>query len=149
ARKKRPKDATAPEPKPGPERVAFDPMAFENLEADEPAEAVPPPPPPGETEKEKKKRLEKEAKARQQAAGPKKRWVYLTVPIVEGRPYKLGTVDVAGNTVFSKREVLARFPLRSGMVYNDALVKAATKRMEDDYGERGYFYVSIDPQVSK
>jgi len=147
--KKEKKDTTAPETKPGPERVAFDPMAFENLEEDEPAEVASPPPPPGETEKEKKKRLEKEAKARQQAAGPKKRWVYLTVPVVEGRPYKLGSVDVTGNTVFSKREVMARFPLRSGMVYNDGLVKAATKRMEDDYGERGYFYVSIDPQVSK
>jgi outer membrane protein assembly factor BamA len=138
----------APEAKTPPQRVAFDPMAFEDLD-EEPAEP-PPPPPPGETEKERKKRLKKEAKAReQQTSGPKKRWVFLTVPIVEGRPYRLGSVEVEGNTVFSDREVMARFPLRPGMVYNDALVKASTKRMEDDYGERGYFYVSIDPQVRK
>ncbi|HZN03254.1 MAG TPA: POTRA domain-containing protein, partial [Candidatus Polarisedimenticolia bacterium] len=140
--------APAPDAKAPPQRVAFDPMVFQDLE-EEPIEA-PPPPPPGETEKEKKKRLKKEAKAReQQTSGPKKRWVYLTVPIVEGRPYRLGSVEIEGNTVFSDRQVMARFPLRGGMIYNDALVKAATKRMEDDYGEVGYFYVSIDPQVRK
>src|SRR6185295_19667761 len=61
----------------------------------------------------------------------------------------LGTLEVEGNNVFSDREVLARFGLRSGMVYNDSIVKLSTKRIEDDYGERGYFYVSIDPQTRK
>jgi len=41
------------------------------------------------------------------------------------------------------------FPLRAGSVYNDTLAKSAIKKMEDDYGERGYFYVSIDPQLQK
>jgi outer membrane protein assembly factor BamA len=35
------------------------------------------------------------------------------------------------------------------MVYNDSIVKLATKRIEDDYGERGYFYVSLDPRLAK
>ncbi len=41
-----------------------------------------------------------------------KRWVYLTVPIVEGPQYTLGTITVTGNTVFSEREIL-RGRLRS------------------------------------
>jgi outer membrane protein insertion porin family len=139
-----PQQPGAPQP---PRLTSFDPMMELNLE-DEPAEE-PAPPPPGETEKQKKKRLEKEHKEKAAHEAEKKRWVFLTVPIQEGRPYKLGSLDVDGNAVFSKREVLSRFPLRSGMVYNDSLVKAATKRLEDDYGERGFFYVSIDPQVKK
>ena len=132
---------------PPPRLTSFDPMMELNLE-DEAAEE-PAPPPPGETEKEKKKRLEKEHKEHAAQEKEKKRWVFLTVPVQEGRPYKVGTLDVDGNNVFTKRQVLSRFPLRSGMVYNDSLVKAATKRLEDDYGELGYFYVSIDPQVKK
>jgi outer membrane protein assembly factor BamA len=34
-------------------------------------------------------------------------------------------------------------------VFNDAALKAAAKRIEEDYGERGYFYVSLDPRTEK
>lgn len=139
----------APDAEPAPRRTTFDPLSSIDWSQEEVEAPPPPPPPPGETEKEKEKRLKKEHEARKSQEKPKKRWVYLTVPIVEGTAYKLGTLDVEGNNVFSDREVLARFPLRSGMVYNDSLVKLATKRIEDDYGERGYFYVSIDPQTAK
>src|SRR2546425_4708839 len=44
---------------------------------------------------------------------------------------------------------MARVPLRPGLVFNDSALKFGTKRLEEDYGERGYFYVSIDPRVEK
>ena len=44
---------------------------------------------------------------------------------------------------------MARVPLRAGMVFNDSALKFGTKRLEEDYGERGYFYVSIDPRIEK
>jgi outer membrane protein insertion porin family len=141
-----PKGAAEP-----PRRETFDPLS-EPLAEDEPeTEAAPAPPPEGETDKQRQKRLEKEQKerAKKEKEQKKKRWVYLTVPLVEGPSYRLGTMEVDGNSVFSDREILARFPLRPGMVYNDTIVKLATKRIEDDYGERGYFYVSIDPQLNK
>jgi len=132
-------------------RSTFDPLSEPILDDDESMSAAPTPPPPpeGETDKQRKKRLEKEQKEKAKQEKPKKRWVYLTVPIDEGPAYRLGNIEVEGNHVFGDREILSRFPLRPGMIYNDTLVKLATKRMEDDYGERGYFYVSIDPQLSK
>ncbi len=147
--KKRKEPHEAPGGETAPRRTTFDPLSSTDWSEEEAEEPAPPPPPPGETDKQKEKRLKKEHEAKQANDKPKKRWVYLTVPIVEGPSYKLGTLEVDGNNVFSDREVLARFPLRPGMVYNDSLVKLATKRIEDDYGERGYFYVSIDPQTAK
>src|SRR3989441_10517334 len=44
---------------------------------------------------------------------------------------------------------MARVPLRPGLVFNDSALKFGTKRLEEDYGERGYFYVSIDPRIEK
>src|SRR5207245_1795925 len=75
--------------------------------------------------------------------------VYLTEPSEEGSQYHVGTISLEGNTVFGDREVLARLPMRKGMVFNDSALKAGAKRIEDDYGERGYFYVSLDPQIDK
>jgi outer membrane protein insertion porin family len=111
--------------------------------------APPSPAPPGETEKQRKKRVEAELKAKKKAEKPGKKQVRVTVPIEEGQQYKVGRMSVEGNSVFSVPEILSRLRLRPGMVFNDALLKFATKRIEDDYGERGYFYVSLDPQIDK
>ena len=108
-----------------------------------------PPPPEGETEKERKKRLKKEAKEEKKKAKEEKKSIYLTIPIDEGIQYRVGEVKVEGNSIFSDPEVMARLPLRTGMVFNDSALKFGTRQIEDDYGERGYFYVSIDPQVSR
>ncbi len=108
-----------------------------------------PPPPPGETEKERKTRLKKQAKEEKKKAKKKKKWIYLTVPVDEGVQYRVGEIGIEGNTIFSDTEVMARLPLRTGMVFNDSALKFGTRRLEDDYGERGYFYVSVDPQVSR
>jgi len=133
-----------------PRRSTFDPLSEPVIDDETDEEAAPAPPPPeGETDRQRKKRLEKEQKERAKDEKARKRWVYLTIPIVEGPAYRLGSLDVEGNNVFGDREILARFPLRPGMIYNDSLVKLATKRIEDDYGERGYFYVSIDPRLEK
>jgi len=131
---------------------AFDPLSIGDLDEEAEGQTAPAataPAPEGETEKQRKKRLKQEQQAREQGAHAKKRWVYLTVPLEEGAQYRLGSIDVDGNNVFSDREIMARFPLRAGSVYNDSLAKSAIKKMEDDYGERGYFYVSIDPQLQK
>lgn len=108
-----------------------------------------PPPPPGETEKERKKRLKKEAKEAKKKAKKEKKSIYLTIPIEEGPQYRVGEVKIEGNTIFSDSEVMARLPLRTGMVFNDSALKYGIRQLEDDYGERGYFYVSVDPQVDK
>lgn len=141
-----PKDATE---ETLPRRVTFDPTALDDLSEDFEEPPPPAPAPEGESEKERAKRIKKEQKERQKSEKREKRWVYMTVPIQEGRQYRLGSLEVEGNNVFSDREILSRFPLRPGMIYNDSLVKLATKRLEDDYGERGYFYVSLDPRLAK
>jgi len=109
----------------------------------------PAPPPAGETEKEMKKRLKAEEKARKEAQKAPKKWVHLTLPVKEGTQYRVGEIIVEGNTVFTTPEIFARLPLRRGAVFNDAALKAAAKRIEEDYGERGYFYVSLDPRTEK
>ncbi len=125
------------------------PMPVDDPAVDDWEPAVPSPAPPGETEKQRKKRVEAELKAKKKAEKPAKKQVLVTVPIEEGQQYKVGRMSVEGNSVFSSPEILSRLRLRPGMVFNDALLKFATKRIEDDYGERGYFYVSLDPQIEK
>lgn len=134
----------------GAAKTAEAPPAGEaDIEEDEPPEVAPAPPPAGETEKQRKRRVKAEEKVRHERDKRPKKWVKLTVPIEEGLQYRVGKMEIAGNSVFSEPEILARVPLRPGMVFNDSALKYGTKRLEEDYGERGYFYVSIDPRVDK
>lgn len=110
---------------------------------------APAPPPPGETEKMRRKRVKAELKARKESEKRPKKWVRLTIPIEEGPQYRVGTIDIQGNTVFTTQEIMARLPLRGGTVFNDSALKYAAKRIEEDYGERGYFYVSLNPHIEK
>ena len=45
-----------------------------------------------------------------------KRWITLTIPIVEGTLYKLGTVTFVGNELFTTDELRSLVPLQEGMV---------------------------------
>lgn len=98
----------------------------------------------GKPPKEKK---EKEAKSKEPRA-PKK-WIFATVPIQEGPQYRVGTVSSEGNKVFTDAEILARVPLQAGEVFNDSVVKNGLGRIQLDYGERGYFYVTANQVVDK
>ncbi|MEE9291954.1 MAG: BamA/TamA family outer membrane protein, partial [Acidobacteriota bacterium] len=105
---------------------------------------------PEETEEEHRERVEKELKRRKKKDKKNsKRWIYLTVPIEEGTRYKVGRIAIEGNTVFSNAEILARLPLRTGMIFNNRALELGTKLIEEEYGARGYFYVSLNPRIEK
>ncbi|MCZ6695824.1 MAG: BamA/TamA family outer membrane protein, partial [Acidobacteria bacterium] len=105
---------------------------------------------PDETEEEHRDRVEKELKKRKKADKKNsKRWVHLTIPIEEGVQYEVGRIAIEGNTVFSNAEILARLPLRTGMIFNNRALKLGTKLIEEEYGARGYFYVSLNPRIEK
>lgn len=136
------------ERKGGPASAAAGASALEDDE--EPWEPTPPaPPPPNETEKQRRKRVKAELKAKKASQMVSKKWVSLTVPLEEGAQYRVGKVTLTGNTVFSDAEIMARLPLRPRSIFNDSALKAGAKRIEEDYGERGYFYVSVDPRTEK
>ena len=120
------------------------------LEDDTPWDPEPPAPAPAnETEKKRRVRVKKELKAKKAAEKTSKKWVLLTVPLEEGAQYRVGKLTMEGNTVFSDAEIMARLPLRPRSIFNDSALKAGAKRIEEDYGERGYFYVSVDPRIDK
>jgi outer membrane protein insertion porin family len=78
-----------------------------------------------------------------------KKWIYVTVPVHEGTQYKIGTLSVEGNKVFTREEILSRIPVVAGGVFNDGAVKQGLGRIQLDYGEKGYFYVTANQVVER
>ena len=63
----------------------------------------------------------KRAAPKRKAAKTKK-WVYLTVPVVEGEQYTLGEITFTGNEKFEDSALRTQIPLKSGEVLKNNLL---------------------------
>lgn len=69
---------------------------------------------------------------------PKKKKMTITIPVVEGQAYYLGTFSVEGMTVFTEAEVKRRVRLDQGAAFSPSMVDAAASAIQEYYTSRGY-----------
>lgn len=73
--------------------------------------------------------------------------IYISIPVHEGEQYKVGTVDVAGDILTTKQELLDLLTLESGEVYKKSLEIQDMQKLEEFYGDQAYAYANIIPSV--
>jgi outer membrane protein insertion porin family len=69
----------------------------------------------------------------------KTRWVELKVPITEGARYKVGSFDVAGNTVVKSEFLKPLFKMVPGEYYGEKRIRKGLEKAREVYGTGGYF----------
>jgi outer membrane protein insertion porin family len=69
---------------------------------------------------------------------PKPSRLIITIPIVEGRRYKLGTVTISGNTLYPTEKLLPLLRTRTGDVFAPSAIEKDQKTLEDFIGKDGY-----------
>ncbi len=67
-----------------------------------------------------------------------KRWLDLTIPVEEGKQYRVGNVQVEGATVFPADFIKLHFKLQPGEVYNESRITKGLESLRELYGSRGY-----------
>ncbi len=95
------------------------------------------------------KARKKEERQRKKAEPKIKRWVYLTVPIVEGQQYTTGKIAVTGNKILSDSEIHTLVPLRAGAILSNGLLKSGVDAIKLAYGNRGYLYATAVRQIQR
>jgi len=76
-----------------------------------------------------------------------KQWFEITLPIREGEIFSLGTIDYEGSVLFEKEELATLTESKEGATFNRGLLRQDISRMVDHYGERGYIYANINPNI--
>ncbi len=86
----------------------------------------------------------------------------LTIPITEGKQYRLGDLDVAGDLVveelpadrekgapplFSRRALIEKTRIRRGDLFSRNQVALDVQAIADRYRDAGYAFVNIEPQM--
>ena len=66
----------------------------------------------------------------------------------EGKPYKIGKIIFTGNRLFSSKELLKlQKKLKPGRRFNQKLVDELSKKIVRKYGELGFIFANVIPEV--
>ncbi|MFB3115492.1 MAG: outer membrane protein assembly factor BamA, partial [Nitrospirales bacterium] len=71
----------------------------------------------------------------------------VTIRIIEGQPYTIGSVTYTGNTIFETEELELESFLRSNDVFQRSSVRQEVTRVTDKYGEKGYSFAEVTPSL--
>ncbi|GMR04373.1 MAG: outer membrane protein assembly factor BamA [Thermodesulfobacteriota bacterium] len=74
-----------------------------------------------------------------------KRWFYITISLKEGEKYNFGDIDISGEILGRKKDLLDKIKIKSGEVFNRAKLTRDMDALSDVYGDKGYAYVEIKP----
>lgn len=72
--------------------------------------------------------------------------VYITINIFQGPQFKLGDVEISGNTLFTDEEVLGNITLEKGDIYKNNEFMESIDMINMLYREKGYLDVDVDFQ---
>jgi outer membrane protein insertion porin family len=88
-----------------------------------------------------------ELKVIQDSEDKKTRWIELRIPIAEGQRYKVGTFDVAGNTVVKSDYLVPLFKTKPGEFYAEKKIRKGLEKAREVYGAGGYFEFTGYPDL--
>jgi outer membrane protein insertion porin family len=70
----------------------------------------------------------------------KKYFMVITIPVDEGKQFRMGSLRLKGNTVFPTESVQKLYPVKPGTIYNYSKVEQGNEALRNLYQARGYMY---------
>lgn len=74
-----------------------------------------------------------------------KKWFYITIAVSEGEQYNIGNVDVRGELLKSREELIEKLKLKPGEIFSRSKLSKGIETLVDLYGDEGYAYADIKP----
>lgn len=79
---------------------------------------------------------------------PDKKWIYVTFNIEEGEKYYIGSVDIGGDMIFSKEELMKLITMKEGDLFNNEVVNAEVMKIATKYKDEGYAFANVIPMTT-
>jgi len=79
---------------------------------------------------------------------PDKRYIFITMPIDEGEPFDVGKIDVGGDLLVPREQLLALIGTRSGERFSKTRLQNDMNRLLDVYKDKGYAYANVTPDTA-
>jgi outer membrane protein insertion porin family len=75
--------------------------------------------------------------------------IYIKIKINEGSRFKVGKIDITGDLILPKEELLAQLKIQNEEYVNSGLLRKDILTLTDIYADQGYFYADIYPRPDK
>ncbi len=75
------------------------------------------------------------------------KWLYVTYIINEGPRFRIGEIQIIGNTYITEKSLRDRMTLRSGDEFNGLILRTDIGEIVYGYGELGFIYTEVDPKT--
>ena len=79
---------------------------------------------------------------------PDKRFIYLTMTIDEGEPYDVGKIDVSGDLLIPREDLLRLIGTKGGERFSKSKLQSDMNRLLDVYKDKGYAYANVTPETA-
>jgi len=79
----------------------------------------------------------------------KENWIYITMKIEEGPRFKVGTVDIEGDLILPKEELIEKIGIKKEEYYSREVVRNDSLLLSDLYSDQGYAYANISPRIDQ
>ncbi len=88
-----------------------------------------------------------EAKVGKPRVAVEKKGLTLIIPVEEGRQFKIGRVEIQGDLIAPKEELMKLVRLYPGEIFNRENVRQTISNLTDRYADKGYAFVDVTPQT--
>ncbi len=72
--------------------------------------------------------------------------ISITIPVEEGPLYAIGEIDITGDLIIPKEELLDRLEIQPGEVMRRSKIQLSIENLRTVYMDKGYAYVQIRPR---
>jgi len=79
---------------------------------------------------------------------PDKQYMYIAIHVAEGEQYTIGKLDIRGDLLWPKDELLGLLSVQPGEMFNRSRLGKDIIKLNDRYKDRGFAYVNITPLTS-
>lgn len=95
--------------------------------------------------------LKFQVKSSQAEVTPDRKSIYITIVISEGELYTVGDVNISGDIILPREDIMKRISVKPGTTFSRQQVMDSQKGISQAYGDKGYMFanVSVRPQVNE
>ena len=72
----------------------------------------------------------------------------ITYHVFEGTRSTVGSVEITGNDIFSKKHIKKKLSVKEGIYYDEAVIDAGTYMLSTSYAEKGFADAAITTERS-
>ncbi len=77
------------------------------------------------------------------------KWIYITIPVEEGSPYKVGRIDIDEDYFHETEPLLKELKIKPGETFNREVLRRDILKITDRFADEGFAYADVSPRIRK